>query len=177
MSVGSVWPREATDLIGLVSVSGGGGGVLIGWHCAKVQGHPELKIEKPRVKTLSYDFPKLHHSKTNSLCANVHLRQSFWKTAKVTKRSCDVTPRSTYHKSKGHPWSPCASNLVQFRLLFTKLRHFEKNRTRNFSLISRHLESVSRTIPVFKHTLAPSEKWSTQEISVRFGPFFIELSC
>ena len=29
--------REAADLIGLVSVSGGGGGgwvVLIGWHCA-----------------------------------------------------------------------------------------------------------------------------------------------
>ena len=45
MSLSSVWPtyigvREATDLIGLVSVSGrvcvcvGGGGVLIGWHCA-----------------------------------------------------------------------------------------------------------------------------------------------
>ena len=68
-------------------------------------------------------------------------------------------------------WSPCASNLVQFRLLLTKLRHFEKNGTRNFSLIGRHLESVSRTIPVFKHTLAPSEKWPTQEISVRFGPF------
>ena len=90
---------------------------------------------------------------------------------KVTKRSCDVTPRSKYQKSKGHPWSPCASNLVQFRLLFTKLRHFEKKCTRNFSLIGRHLESVSRTIPVFKHTLAPSEKWPTQEISVRFGPF------
>ena len=70
---------------------------------------------------------------------------------KVTKGSCDVTPRSKYQKSKGHPWSPCASNLVQFRLLFTKLRHFEKNGTRNFSLIGRHLESVSRTIPVFKH--------------------------
>ena len=66
---------------------------------------------------------------------------------------------------------PCASNLVQFRLLFTKLRHFEKNGTRHFSLIGRHLESVSRTIPVFKHTLAPSEKWPTQDISVRFGPF------
>ena len=52
-------------------------GVLIGWHCAKVQGHAELEIEKPRVKTLSYDFPKLQHSKTNSFCANVHLRQSF----------------------------------------------------------------------------------------------------
>ena len=90
---------------------------------------------------------------------------------KVTKRSCDVTPRSKYQKSKGHPWSPCASNLVQFRLLFTKLWHFEKNGTRNFSLIGRHLESVSRTIPVFKHILAPSEKWPTQEISVRFGPF------
>ena len=23
-----------------------------------------------------------------------------------------------------------------------------------------------------EHTLAPSEKWPTQEISVRFGPFF-----
>ena len=91
---------------------------------------------------------------------------------KVTKRSCDVTPRSKYQKSKGHPWSPCASNLVQFRLLFTKLQHFGKNGTRNFSLIGRHLESVSRTIPVFKHTLAPSEKWPTQEISVRFGPFY-----
>ena len=91
---------------------------------------------------------------------------------KVTERSCDVTPRSKYQKSKGHPWSPCASNLVQFRLLFTKLRHFEKNGTHHFSLIGRHLESVSRTIPVFKHTLAPSEKWPTQEISVRFGPFF-----
>ena len=52
-------------------------GILIGWHCAKVQGHAELEIEKPRVKTLSYDFPKLHHSKTNSFCANVHLRQNF----------------------------------------------------------------------------------------------------
>ena len=29
-----------------------GGGVLIGWHCAKVQGHAELEIENPRVKTL-----------------------------------------------------------------------------------------------------------------------------
>ena len=78
---------------------------------------------------------------------------------------------SKYQQSKGHPWSPCASNLGQFRLLFTKLRHFEKNGTRNFSLIGRHLKSVSRTIPVFKHTIAPSEKWPTQEISVRFGPF------
>ena len=52
-----------------------------------------------------------------------------------------------------------------------QLRHFEKNDTRHFSLIGRHLESVSRTIPVFKHTLAPSEKWPTQEISVRFRPF------
>ena len=47
---------------------------------------------------------------------------------KVTKRSCDVTPRSKYQRSKGHPWSPCASNLVQFRLLFTKLRHFDENK-------------------------------------------------
>ena len=49
--------------------------VRVGWHCAKVKGHAELKIEKPRLKTLSYDFPKLHDSKPNSFCANVHLRQ------------------------------------------------------------------------------------------------------
>ena len=40
--------------------------------------------------------------------------------------SRDVTPRSKYNKSERHPRSPCASNLVQFQLLFTKLRHFEK---------------------------------------------------
>ena len=89
---------------------------------------------------------------------------------KVTERSRDVTPRSKHQKAKGHP---CASNLVQFRLLFTKLRHFEKDGTRHFSLIGCHLESAGRIIPVFKLTLAPSEKWPTQEISVRFGPFLL----
>ena len=32
--------------------------VRLDWHCAKVKGHAELKIEKPRVKTFSYNFPK-----------------------------------------------------------------------------------------------------------------------
>ena len=50
-------------------------GIRIGWHCAKVKGHAELKIEKPRVKTLSYDFPKLHHSNPSSFHGHVHLRQ------------------------------------------------------------------------------------------------------
>ena len=84
----------------------------------------------------------------------------FLKNGEGHKRSCDVTPRSKYQKSKGHPWPPCA-----------KVTAFEKHGTRHFSLIGCHLESVSRTIPVFKHTLAPSEKWPPQEISVRFGPF------
>ena len=35
--------------------------VCVGWHCAKVKGHAELKIENSRVKTFIYDFPKLHH--------------------------------------------------------------------------------------------------------------------
>ena len=47
----------------------------------------------------------------------------------------------------------------------------KRNGTRHVSLIGRHLESVSRTILIFKDTLAPSEKWPTQEISVPFGPF------
>ena len=42
---------------------------------AKVKGRVELKIDKPRGKIVSYDFPKLHHSNPNSFRANVHLRQ------------------------------------------------------------------------------------------------------
>ena len=49
--------------------------VRVGCPCAKVQGHAELKIEKPRVKTLSYDFPKLHQSNPSSFRSNVHVRQ------------------------------------------------------------------------------------------------------
>ena len=97
----------------------------------KVQGHAELEIEKPRVKTLSYDFPKLHHSSPNSFGANVHLRKLLLKTVKVIERSRDVTPRSKVEKSKGRPRSPCAPNMVQFRPLFPELRHFEKNGTRD----------------------------------------------
>ena len=46
--------------------------VRLGWHCAKVKGHAELKIEKNRVKTSSYHYHKLHHSSPNSFGANVH---------------------------------------------------------------------------------------------------------
>ena len=98
---------------------------LAGWHCAKVKGHAELKIEKSRGKTFIYDFPKLHHSSPNSFGANVHLRQFFFKTVKVIERSRDVTPRSKVEKSKEPPRSPCAPNMVQFRPLFPELRHFE----------------------------------------------------
>ena len=50
--------------------------VRVGCHCAKVKGHVELKIEKPRVKTFIYDFPKLHHSNPNKCFGvNVHLHQ------------------------------------------------------------------------------------------------------
>ena len=63
--------------------------------------------------------------------------------------------------------------MVQFRALFTELRHFEQIGMRHFSLIGRHLESVSQTKPVFKLILAPSEERPTN-----FSPiqaFFIEL--
>ena len=73
--------------------------VCVGWHCAKVKGHAELKIKKSRVKTFIYDFPKLHHSSPNSFGANVHLRKILLKTVKVIERSRDVTPRSKVEKS------------------------------------------------------------------------------
>ena len=90
---------------------------------------------------------------------------------KVTKRSCDVTPRSKYQKSRGTHGPPVPQIWCNSDYYLQSYGILKKNGTRHFSLIGRHLESVSRTIPVFKHTLAPSEKWPTQEISVRFGPF------
>ena len=131
--------------------------VLVGWHCAKVKGRLQLKIliEKHRVKTFISDFPKLHHSNPNSFSANVHLRQFFLKTVKVIERSRGVTQRSPYEESKGHPRSPCAPYMMQFRPLFTKLWHFGKKISAPFFLIG-HLESVGRAKPVFEFNLAPS---------------------
>ena len=60
--------------------------VLVGWHCVKVKGRVELKIEKPRVKTFSCDFPKLHNSNPKSFSANVHLSRILLKTVKVNER-------------------------------------------------------------------------------------------
>ena len=72
--------KEAISLISaqFYNMAGRYERVCIGWHCAKVKGHAELKIEKSRVKTFIYDFPKLHHSSPNSFSANVHLRQFFF---------------------------------------------------------------------------------------------------
>ena len=56
--------------------------------CAKVKGRVELKIEKPRVKTFSYDFPKLPHSNPNSLGANVHLGLRHVQVGKQIKELC-----------------------------------------------------------------------------------------
>ena len=106
--------------------------VCVGWHCVKVKGHAELKIEKSRVKTFIYDFPRLHHCSPNSFGANVHLRQFLFKTVKVIERSRDVTLRSKVKKSKGRPRTPGAPNMVQFRPLFPELWHFEENGTRHF---------------------------------------------
>ena len=41
--------------------------------------------------------------------------------------------------------SPCAPNMVQFRPLFSELRHFKENGTHHFVYIGRHLESASST--------------------------------
>ena len=80
--------------------------VRVGWHCAKVKGHAELKIEKSRVKTFIYDFPKLSHSNPNSFGVNVHLCQFKKKPVKAIERSRDVTPRSKYEKLKGTQGPP-----------------------------------------------------------------------
>ena len=47
--------------------------VLVGWHCVKVEGHVELKIEKNRVKTFSpnYTIPTPTVSVLTSTYANL----------------------------------------------------------------------------------------------------------
>ena len=45
----------------------------------------------------------------------------------IMQQSCERVRKCA--KVKGRVELECASNLVQFRLLFTKLQHFEKNGT------------------------------------------------
>ena len=113
---------------------------------------PNYSILKPTVFVLTSIYAKVFEKRRRSQKGHV-----------TSHQGQSITNRRGTH-------DPPVPQII-CRLLFTKLRHFEKNGTRKFSLIGRHLESVSRTIPVFKHTLPPSEKWPTQEISVRFGPF------
>ena len=59
--------------------------------------------------------------------------------------------------------------MVQFRLLFTMLRHFEKiwHAPFFFESIGHHLESVGQTELIFELNLAPNEKRPT------YGHFFL----
>ena len=57
---------ERKQLVEILSYAKRYEGVIVGWHCTKVKGHGQLKIDTCRAKTLSYDFPKLHHSRTNN---------------------------------------------------------------------------------------------------------------
>ena len=110
--------------------------VRVGWHCAKVKGHAELTIEKPRVKTLSYDFTKLHHSNTNSFFANVHLCQFFYGLGhkKVTWLHIKV-------KVEGAPKVLLCSKYGAIPTIISGVMAFwKKNAMRHFSLIGRHLE-------------------------------------
>ena len=43
----------------------------VGWHCAKVKGHAELK----NGKNLEFDFPKLHHSRTVSVLMGTYTKK------------------------------------------------------------------------------------------------------
>ena len=95
--------------------------------CAKVKGRVELKIDKTQSKGPLVTIPPNYTIPTPTvLVLTSTYTQIYKKKGKVIERSGDFTPRSKYEKSKGYPSSPCASNLVQFRLLYTKSRHFEK---------------------------------------------------
>ena len=107
--------------------------VHVGWHCAKVKGHAELKIQKPRVKTLSYDFPNLPHSNPRSFRGLGH--------SKVTWRHTKVKVWRIEGASKV-PLCQIWCNSDQYSRSYCILK---KIAAHHFSLIGRHLESVSRT--------------------------------
>ena len=62
-----LWIVDLVDSMQLHHIPLGYEDIFVGCHCAKVKGPAELKIERPRVKTISYDFPKLHQLVTTFL--------------------------------------------------------------------------------------------------------------
>ena len=95
----------------------------------------------------------------------------------VIERSCDVTPRSKFEKSKGHSRSPCALNLVQFRPLFPELRHFDKL-ARAISLWSTAILKVSVEPNQFPNlTYSPEWEKTDLRISGRFGHVCMQPLC
>ena len=63
---------------------------------SKVKDHLELKIDKPSVKTLSCDFLKRRRP-IQTVLVLTPISKTL-KKARVTERSCEVTPRSKYRK-------------------------------------------------------------------------------
>ena len=103
------WKRHY--LIGLVSVSGGGGG-----------SHRLALCQGPR----SCRADGEGHKKV------------MWRHTKVKVSEIE-----------GAPMVPLCLKFGAIPTIIYNVTAFEKNGTRHFSLIGRHLESVSRTIPVF----------------------------
>ena len=103
------------------------------WMCHSGQNGCWTGVSSNRKEAISSISAQMHHMQESykrvRKCAKgkgrvelkiaLHLHPILQKKVKVIERSDDVTPRWKYDKSKGHPSSPCPSNLVQFRLLFS----------------------------------------------------------
>ena len=63
--------------------------VRVGWHCAKVKGHAELKIENPRVKTSIVTISPNYIVPTQAVSVLTSIYAILF-TVKVIERSRDV---------------------------------------------------------------------------------------
>ena len=90
-----------------------------------------------------------------------HMQESYERVRKCAK----VKGRVELKIDKSHSKKP-------FSYDFPKLHHSNPNCTHHFSLIGHHLESVSRTEPVFELNLALIEKRLTNECRSDSGIFY-----
>ena len=148
---------------------------LVGWHCAKVKGHAELKIEQPRVKTLSYDFPKLHHTNTNSFRANVHLhqikknglghRKVTWRHTKVKVWEIEGAPKVL----------PC-SKYGAIPTIICGVTAFWKRWSTPFFIDRPPCWKCQSNWTSFRTSPSPWCKKADQRMSVRFGSYRVNVT-
>ena len=150
--------------------------VLVRWHCAKVKGYAELKIEKPRVKTLSYDFPKLHILKPTVFVVTSIYAKVFEKRWRLQKEHA-TSHQGQSIKIEGASMVPVCLKFGAILTIIYKVTAFWKKWHTSF-IFDRPPSCKCQSNHAGFQTY-PSPEWKMADPR-NFGPiraFLIELSC